>query len=72
MMCAHEQCGLIEWRIFFDSTSTAWTPVAQFHSAKHEHFDFQLRFRRLLSRSNVFFNDGAEPVGSVRKSSCLA
>ena len=29
--------------------------------AKHEHFDFRLRFWHLLSISNAFFNDGAEP-----------
>ena len=30
------------------------------------------RKARTLRRPAVFFNDGAEPVGSVRKSSCLA
>ena len=31
-----------------------------------------LRSWHLLSRGNVFFNDGAEPMGSVRMSSCLS
>ena len=29
MMCAHEQCGLIEWRILFDNTGTAISRFAR-------------------------------------------
>ena len=29
MMCAHERCGLIEWRFVFGNTSTAISSFAQ-------------------------------------------